>query len=157
MFTQQLTVLSILWSTCPVIPAFMAIDKLHLLPIHSLMLLFDHFTVGQFSQCCLPTLDQVWKTFCLDSWASLCQAILYLLLVIFYMYLIIFANTFQIQTKYQIQIYAFLWFSLQIKKNSVFKYKCKYVFEPNPVSHDSVWLFNSLPCFERPPLHFDKT
>ena len=36
--------------------------------------------------------------------------------------------TFQIQTKYQIQIHALLWFSIQIHQVLVYT----YVFEPNP-------------------------
>ena len=61
MFTQQVTAgffeAHSLW-----IPAFLAIDKLHWLPIHSLMLMFDqlHCSVGLFAQYCLPTVDQVW-------------------------------------------------------------------------------------------------
>ena len=50
-----------------------------------------NFDLGKlFSQCCLPTTDR------LDP--------VRLLLVIVYVYLVVFANTFQIQTKYQIQI-----------------------------------------------------
>ena len=49
------------------IPAFMAIYKLHWLPIHSLMLMLclTSFSIVQFSQCCLP--HRCEKTFCLDS------------------------------------------------------------------------------------------
>ena len=50
----------------------------------------------------------------------------------FYVYLIVFVNTFQILKKYQIQIDALLLFSIQIK-HSVFKYK--YIFKPNHGLH----------------------
>ena len=52
----------------------------------------------------------------------------------FSMYLIVFATTFQIQTKYQIQIHAFLWFSIQIQVHKIYVYK--YIFKPNPVAYE---------------------
>ena len=67
----------------------------------------------------------VWKTFCLDSWASLCQAMLYLLLEMLCVFDCIrkyFSNTEQISNTCP------MWFSILIHNISVFK----YVFEPNP-------------------------
>ena len=56
MFRQQVTAgffeAPSLW-----IPAFMATDKIHWLPIHSLMLMFDQCDCRTFSQCCLLTVD----------------------------------------------------------------------------------------------------
>jgi len=46
--------------------------------------------------------------------------------------LIVFANSFRIQTKYKMQILALSWFSIQLQKKSVFKYNYKYVSEHNP-------------------------
>ena len=61
----------------------MAIDKLHWLPIHSVMLMFD-----QLSLCCLLTLDQ--PVYMSGNALPFVGN--------FYMYLIVFANTIQIET-----------------------------------------------------------
>ena len=105
--------------------AFMAVDKLHWLPIHSLMVMFHQLHCRSIFSM-LPA----------HSWPGVKNILSWLLSQFMpgnalplvgncYMYLIVFANT--------NQIHAFLWFSIQIHKISVFKYKCKYVFEPNPV------------------------
>ena len=113
------------------IPVFMALDKLHWLPIHSLMLMFDQLLSGA---CSLLTRCENIPSWHLSQFMSGISFVGNL-----YVYLIVFENTDQIQTKYQIQIHALLWFSiqLQIQKKFVFKYNCKYryVFESNPDSH----------------------
>ena len=110
------------------IPAFMPIDKLHWLPIHSLMLMFDQLHCKLFFSV-LPAVDQVWTTFhllYLDSWANLCQGKLYLLLVIFMWICKYFSRT-----KSQIRGHAFLRLSIQLQiyihKTSIFKYNYKHV------------------------------
>ena len=76
----------------------------------------------------------VWNTFCLDSWASLCQAMLDLLLAIFICILLYLQILFKYRPNIKYKYMPFCDFQIQITntKNSIFKYKCKYVFEPNP-------------------------
>ena len=112
------------------------------------------------------TVDQAWKTFWLDSWASLCQAMLDLLLVIFmciWLYLRILFKyrpnikykympfcDFQFNYKYTKFQYSntitntpnfCIQIQLQIHQISAFKYNYKYVFESNPAWNTKA-LFN---------------
>ena len=94
----------------------MVIDKLHWLPIHSVMLMFDQldcrpiFSVlpahswpyhWRKKHCHEPVYVGQWFTFC--WWNGNCYVYLQIL--------------FQIQAKYQIQTCALLWFSIQIQKH----------------------------------------
>ena len=118
MFTQRSG--RILWST---VPAFIAKGKLHWPPIHSLMLMFDQLH-------CRPMFSVLpghsWQyTGMKNILARLLTQLMPCCVLhfvgkkaMFYVYLIVFANTFQIQTTHQIQICALLWFSLQIHQNS---------------------------------------
>ena len=136
MFTQQVTAgffeAHSLW-----IPAFMAIDKLYWFPIHSLVLMFDQLH-------CRP----VFSVLPAHCWPGVKNFLSWLLgqfmsgnalpfVGNLYVYLIVFANTFQIQTKYHIHICTFSWFSFQIHKILVFKHK--YAFEPNPDCNVYYW------------------
>ena len=86
----------------------------HWLLIHWLMLMFDKLYCRQIFSV-LPA--HCWPCGkCLGSWASLCQTMLYHLLVIFVVYLIVFSNT------DQIQIHALLWFSIKIQIHKISVY-----------------------------------
>ena len=90
------------------------------------------FTVGQFSQWCLPNVDQVWKIFCQDWLLSQFMSGNALPFVgKFYVYFILFSKTFQIQKK-NTNTYPFVIFNTNTKK-SVFKYNYKLYLNPTLV------------------------
>ena len=76
-------------------PALMTMDgdKPHWLPIHSLMLMFDQ----HFSQCLPTVMPTRGMKYILSSLelVRLCEAVPRLLLVSFYVYLVVFLNTFR--------------------------------------------------------------
>ena len=136
MFTQQVTAgffeAPSLW-----IPPFMAIDKIHWLPIHSLMLMFDQCDCRTFSQCCLLTVDHTKGvknilSRLLGQFMS-CSALPFVgkmaIFMCIWLYLQILFKYRQ-NIKYKYAPFCDFQFKYKIHQMLVFKYK--YVFEPNP-------------------------
>ena len=154
MFTQYVTA-GFFESYSLWIPAFMAIDKLHWLPSHSLMLMLDQLHCRPiFSVLPAHCWPQVWKN--ILSWYLSHIMSGNALPFVGNFYIIVFANTFQIQTKYQ------MWSSIQIHQISLLKYI--YVYGPNPGWDITKYLFSQKlhyklikTCFKWQMSHWWKT